>query len=353
MAWGGFGRCRGVEPDRAYRQRLAPPAGNATTSVLGRASNTAPAGQVPDFKYGSTRRHWSTSRAGHGSILHIQSIIEVAIMNIRRRMLLQYVAGGAVVSTGVVAGMLMPRAVKAALPPETFFASSPADAIKAVLGGDQAAQDGEVELDIPGMVEVADMVPVTVSTALDDVQSITIVADKNPNPIVAYYRWDPALEPYLATRIRLAESGPVEALVMASGKVYRAAKNVEISISGCGDPESGPPEVSGSPGRLLSDNILVKATKREHGLVVRALFTHPMSPPRRGEKGKTAIPGYFIQEATAQLNGKTVLRGDWSSGVARNPYLSFKLRQVAPGDMIRLSWSDNAGNSGATEVEVG
>jgi sulfur-oxidizing protein SoxY len=273
-------------------------------------------------------------------------------MNLRRRMLLQYVAGGAVVSTGVAAGMLMPRSVKAALPPETFFASSPEDAIIAVLGGDHAAQDGEVELDIQGMVEVADMVPVTVSTTLNDVQSITIVADKNPNPIVAYYRWDPALQPYLATRIRLAESGGVEALVMAGGKLYRAAKNVQVGISGCGDAEPGPSQVTGSPGRLMSDKILVRTTKSDDGLVVRALFSHPMSPPGRAENGETAIPGFFIQEATAQLNGKTVLHGDWSAGMPRNPYLSFKLRQVATGDLIRLSWSDNAGNGGATEVEV-
>jgi len=274
-------------------------------------------------------------------------------MNSRRRMLLQYFTGGAVVSTGLAAGLLTPRAARAALPPETFLASSPAEAIKAVLGGDLAPQDNGVELDVPGMVEVADMVPVTVKTTLDDVQSITLVADRNPNPIVAYYHWDPALEPYLATRIRLAGSGPVEALVMAGGKVYRAARNVEISISGCGDPEPGPAPVKGSSGQSLSDKVLVRTSRRDDGLVVRALFTHPMSPPGKDAKGEITIPGYFIQQASAEVNGKTVLRGDWSAGMTRNPYLAFALRRAAPGDVIRLSWSDTAGNIGTKEVTVG
>jgi sulfur-oxidizing protein SoxY len=95
-------------------------------------------------------------------------------------------------------------------------------------------------MDVAGMVEMADMVPLSVRTTLTDVESITIVADNNPNPIIAHYRLDARLEPYVATRVRLAESGDVHALVKAGGTVHRATKHVEVSISGCGDPEPDP-----------------------------------------------------------------------------------------------------------------
>jgi sulfur-oxidizing protein SoxY len=87
------------------------------------------------------------------------------------------------------------------------------------------------------MAEMADMLPVSVRTTLQNVESITIVADKNPNPIIAHYRFEPRLGPYVATRVRLAQSGEVHALVKAGGTVHRATKDVEVGIGGCGDSE--------------------------------------------------------------------------------------------------------------------
>jgi sulfur-oxidizing protein SoxY len=106
-----------------------------------------------------------------------------------------------------------------------------------VLGTDQSTMSAAVELDLPGMAETGDLVQLSVRTTLADVESITIVADKNPNPIIAHYRIDSQLEPYIATRVRLAQSGDVHALVKAGGAVYRTTRHVEIGIGGCGDAE--------------------------------------------------------------------------------------------------------------------
>jgi sulfur-oxidizing protein SoxZ len=103
---------------------------------------------------------------------------------------------------------------------------------------------------------------------------------------------------------------------------------------------------------MMSDNIRLKTTKVDGGVVVRALINHPMNPRRKDPRLGLMVPGHFIEEVTVQLNGKTVLSGDWSGGVARDPYLSFKIRQAGQGDVIRLSWTDNAGNSAASQVTV-
>jgi sulfur-oxidizing protein SoxY len=274
-------------------------------------------------------------------------------MSISRRTFVHAAVGGAVISMGFGAGILASRRVKAALPPQTFFAPSPNAAVSAVLGTDQTPLDAAVELEIPSMVEVADMVPLTVATTLDDVESITIVADDNPNPIIAYYRLTPQLWPYIATRVRLAKSGNANALVKAGGTVHRASKHVAISISGCGDAEPDPERISGPQKGQKPGHILVRTQKSDDGLIFRAIISHPMTPPLKDPKTGTPTPGYFIEEVEAQVNGKPVLNGDWSAGVARDPYLSFKLRQAAPGDVIRLSWKDTSGNTGSKEVTVG
>jgi sulfur-oxidizing protein SoxY len=211
--------------------------------------------------------------------------------------------------------------------------------------------DPAVVLDVPGIADSADVVPVSVSTNLADVESITIVAEKNPNPVIASYRLDPALEPYVATRMRLAESGDVNALVMSGKSVHRATKNVKIGLSGCGDAE--PDGGSQAPAKAMSDTIRMKVTKLDGGAVVRAVITHPMRPPRKPKTPGAPVSGNFIQEVAAEVNGKTVLTGDWSAGVSENPYVSFKIRQAKQGDVIRLRWTDSAGNSDSTEVVVG
>ena len=158
-------------------------------------------------------------------------------MTITRRTFVQAAVTSTVVSTSLTAGLLIPRGVQGALPRQTFMSGSQADAIRLVLGTDQSALDAAVDLEVTGMAEMGDLVPLSVSTTLPDVESITIVADQNPNPIIAHYRISSQLEPYIATRVRLAQSGDVHALAKAGGTVHRATKHVEIGIGGCGDNE--------------------------------------------------------------------------------------------------------------------
>jgi thiosulfate oxidation carrier complex protein SoxZ len=198
---------------------------------------------------------------------------------------------------------------------------------------------------------MADMVPLSVRARLDKVESITIVGDKNPNRIIAHYRLGPRLQPYLATRVRLARSSDVSALVKANGTLHQATRHLQASTGGCGDPEPGP---DASPARAtIPDHFLMKTAKDDEGLVVRVLIHHPMLPPHKDPMTGAPVSGLYIQQVTAQLNGKTVLIGDWSSGVSRDPYLSFKIRQAARGDVIRVNWADNAGHLGASQVTLG
>jgi sulfur-oxidizing protein SoxZ len=182
------------------------------------------------------------------------------------------------------------------------------------------------------------------------VESITIVAERNPNPVIAHYRLTPRLLPYLATRVRLADSGEVQALVKAEGGIHRATRDVAVAISGCGDSEPGPAPLAA---QARPEGISIRTKREDDALTVRVLFSHPMDPPGRDPAGGPPVSGHYIQEVTAELNGETLLNGDWSAGVSRDPYLAFKILKARPGDIVRLSWSDTAGNCGSAEALVG
>ncbi|MDP2247255.1 MAG: thiosulfate oxidation carrier complex protein SoxZ [Nitrosomonadales bacterium] len=52
------------------------------------------------------------------------------------------------------------------------------------------------------------------------------------------------------------------------------------------------------------------------------------------------------------MNGKTVLEAQWGTGVAKNPYLTFFLRDANIGDKVVITWHDNKGETSSGEITV-
>ena len=85
---------------------------------------------------------------------------------------------------------------------------------------------------------------------------------------------------------------------------------------------------------------------------VRVLMTHPMETGQRKDSDGKLIPLHFIQNVTVKVNGTTVLEGQISQAISRNPVFSFRLRGCAKGDRIEVSWLDNNGDTNKTEAAV-
>jgi sulfur-oxidizing protein SoxZ len=85
---------------------------------------------------------------------------------------------------------------------------------------------------------------------------------------------------------------------------------------------------------------------------VRVLMTHPMETGQRKDSEGKIIPLHFIQNVTVKVNGKTVIEGQVSQAVSRNPVFSFRLKGGAKGDKIEVSWLDNKGDTNRTEAAV-
>jgi sulfur-oxidizing protein SoxY len=121
----------------------------------------------------------------------------------------------------------------AAWPKAAFASKSPGEAITALLGSGDATESAEVELKVKteGEINPASL-PVKVSTNLP-AESITIIAEKNPVPLVAVYELTPSVEAFVSTKIKFAESSHVIAVVKADGKLYSAKQFVEVVEGGC------------------------------------------------------------------------------------------------------------------------
>jgi sulfur-oxidizing protein SoxZ len=85
---------------------------------------------------------------------------------------------------------------------------------------------------------------------------------------------------------------------------------------------------------------------------VRVLMNHPMETGQRKDGAGNLIPIHFIQEITVKLNGKTVIEGQISQAVSRNPVFSFRVKGAKAGDKLEISWLDNKGDRNSTETAL-
>ncbi|WPL15362.1 sulfur-oxidizing protein [Thiorhodovibrio winogradskyi] len=103
----------------------------------------------------------------------------------------------------------------------------------------------------------------------------------------------------------------------------------------------------------MASSIRIRA-KLENGVTtVKTLMTHPMETGlRKDEETDETIPAHFIQEVTGKWRDQVVMKGQWSGGVSKNPYLSFQFKGGEPGDAIEISWMDSQGNSDSATTKI-
>jgi sulfur-oxidizing protein SoxZ len=100
-------------------------------------------------------------------------------------------------------------------------------------------------------------------------------------------------------------------------------------------------------------SIKIRANVSGGVTTVKCLISHPMETgTRKDSKTGEKIPAHFIQEVVCTHNGKTVLTGNWGTAISKNPYLSFKFKGGASGEMVGISWVDNKGEKDAGETKI-
>jgi sulfur-oxidizing protein SoxY len=152
-------------------------------------------------------------------------------MERRRR---QFLKTGGLLGLLLWAGLLGPEDVLAEEWNRAAFEGKQPDDVIRVLGGIGARESAEVAILAPEIAENGAVVPLEVISKLDKTQSIAIVVEKNPNPLAANFSIPDGTLPDIQTRVKMAQTCNVYALVKANGKFYFAVKEIKITQGGCG-----------------------------------------------------------------------------------------------------------------------
>jgi sulfur-oxidizing protein SoxY len=151
-----------------------------------------------------------------------------------RRDVLKAGGGASVFVLAVAAGLIKPEdAFAQEWNKAAFEAKSVADALKA-LGGGGSTESGDIVFDAPDIAENGSVVPLSVESRLPGTKSIAILIEKNPNALSADFDIPAGTDPFIGTRVKMAETSKVYAVVAADGKYFHAVKEIKVTIGGCG-----------------------------------------------------------------------------------------------------------------------
>jgi sulfur-oxidizing protein SoxZ len=102
----------------------------------------------------------------------------------------------------------------------------------------------------------------------------------------------------------------------------------------------------------MADPMRIRAQVAGDKATVRVLMSHEMETGQRKDSAGKTIPAWYIQEVTAQLNGKPVMTAQWGPSVAKNPFVQFSIKGAKAGDKVAITWVDNKGDKRSDEATV-
>jgi len=122
----------------------------------------------------------------------------------------------------------------AAWPKKSFDIKDLSDSVKSVYGHNNLEESSKVKLKAPSIAENGAIVPINVSTTLDNVESIMIFVENNPQPLSSGYQLTSIAQPSIGTRLKMGKTSNVMAAVKSGNKIYTSTQEVKVTIGGCG-----------------------------------------------------------------------------------------------------------------------
>ena len=92
----------------------------------------------------------------------------------------------------------------------------------------------DIQIIAPDRAENGAIVQVEVKSNIANTEAIAIFVEKNPTPLIANFMFSNGAEPFVVTRIKMAETSDIKVVVKAGNQYFSNAKNVEVLENGCG-----------------------------------------------------------------------------------------------------------------------
>ncbi|MEZ0232538.1 MAG: thiosulfate oxidation carrier protein SoxY [Methylophilaceae bacterium] len=139
-----------------------------------------------------------------------------------------------ILGSAIAWSLLAPLETLAAIWNKAAFEISSLDIVKKELGILSAKVSPQIKVVAPDRAENGAVVQVEITSHIANTEAILIMVAKNPTPLIANFILSNGMQPYLITRIKMAETDDIQVFIKADGQYFTARKRVEVFENGCG-----------------------------------------------------------------------------------------------------------------------
>jgi len=92
----------------------------------------------------------------------------------------------------------------------------------------------DIQIIAPDRAENGAIVQVEVQSNIANTETISILVEKNPTPLIAHFKFSNGAEPFVVTRIKMADTSDIKVVVKAGDQYFTHSRNVIVLENGCG-----------------------------------------------------------------------------------------------------------------------
>lgn len=135
---------------------------------------------------------------------------------------------------GVLSAILLaPFTALAAIWNKAAFEAVKLDEASKALAIDDEIKSDLIHIVAPERAENGAIVQVEVKSDIAGTEAIAILVEKNPTPLIANFMFSNGAEPFLVTRIKMAEDSDIKVIVKAGDQYFTNSRHVVVLENGC------------------------------------------------------------------------------------------------------------------------
>ena len=138
------------------------------------------------------------------------------------------------ISSALTFALLTPINALAAVWNKIAFETTQLAVVENGLGINKEEKSQNIVIIAPDKAENGAIVQVEVLSNIADTEEIYIFAEKNPTPLIAHFKFSNGAEPYMVTRIKMAETSDIKVVAKVGSQYFSHTKNVIVLENGCG-----------------------------------------------------------------------------------------------------------------------
>ena len=92
----------------------------------------------------------------------------------------------------------------------------------------------DIEIIAPDRAENGAVVQIEITSNIANTESITVLVEHNPTPLIGMFSFSNGALPFVITRIKMAEDSDLKVIVKAHGQYFTNSKKVVVLENGCG-----------------------------------------------------------------------------------------------------------------------